>query len=170
MPNQIKIEGQMFDANKVTLPESGRLFRSAWIEPDDSLVEKVIRLDVAKVGELCHQKRRDWRNWKESQPFNFGKDTFDSDEKSLTRIERLSNLAAKGIDLPKTFTSHTGKEHPVTTEWLDELYAASINHVVSVHEENKKLKTKIDRLCKSKDVDGLQQLFEKLDAEISEGV
>ena len=158
MSTKVMINGQQFEASAISMPESGRLFRSAWDTPKNG----VVRLDIEKVGEMCHDARRRWRDHQESQPFKYGSDTFDSDEKSLARIERISNMAAKGLTLPKSFTSASGKEVEVTAEWLDGLYVASIQHTVDVHEENKKRKDEIDKAVNAEDMKTLQSLFEEM--------
>jgi hypothetical protein len=48
MTTQIKINGQTYDADSLTLPASGRAFRAAWTTPIDG----VVQLDAAKVREM----------------------------------------------------------------------------------------------------------------------
>jgi hypothetical protein len=55
MTTQITINGQTYDAGSLTLPGSGRAFRSAWTTP----INGVVQLDAAKLREMMIVKVKD---------------------------------------------------------------------------------------------------------------
>ena len=148
---------------KLVRPLSGRMFRDAYKTPDD---ENVIRLHMDKVGDIVHNLRRVWRLWKEQQPIEYEGDMFDCDEKSLLRIERMNGMAEKGLPLPKTFTSANSKEHKITPEWIQGLYAKIIQQSFTAHEESKKFKITINKHVKGKKEMLLKKLAEKFEKDM----
>jgi len=171
MGNKVIINGQQFEASSISMPESGRLFRSAWNAPTNG----VIQLDIEKVGEMCHSKREEWRKKMDTQPFPYDGDTFDKDELSINRIIGLRQMSRDAVEDgttleaqitalggPTVFISSSNKEHQITDSWVKGLFQAMSAHTVTVHGQNESKKSEIDTAVSVNDLSALKTIYEDM--------
>ncbi len=173
--SNVVINGQQYDSGSLTLPASGRLFRSAWDTPSGG----VVQLDVDAVADLCHAKRQEWRAMKDREPFPHAADTFDKDADSRDRIAgllQMSNvaqaqattvealLASQGA--PTTFTSATSQEHPINDLFAANLFMDMAAHTASVHGANMTKAADIETARAGSDISTLQSIMEGMIAEL----
>jgi hypothetical protein len=124
MTTQIQINGQMYDAGSLTLPDSGRAFRSAWTTP----INGVVQLDAAKVKELMAVKVQEERKRRLALGFSYdfedarGVHQIGTTPADMVGWRDVIDLANALIDLGDTTTTinivtDTGPTQVTAPEW-----------------------------------------------------